>query len=141
MCPLFALSVLPLTLAYRKASRLFSNTEEELEFVRSWDIDVAEVKILVERGQFLEAANLHIRENRILDAVEVLLKDKGSKEAIRRASQGLLDALWNVLSFGVLPSELDKESLAKLKRMLRLVDQLDLSALEGRTQREVVSLI
>ncbi|KAH9992492.1 hypothetical protein BJV74DRAFT_397873 [Russula compacta] len=120
----------------KKASRLFSNTEEELEFVRGWDIDVAEVKILVERGQFLEAADLHIRENRMLDAVEVLLKDKGSKEAIRRASQSLLDALWNVLSFGVLPSNLDKESQAKLKRMVRLVDQFDLSALEGRTQRE-----
>ena len=89
----------------------------------------------------MDAANLHIRENRMLDAVEVLLKDKDSKEAIHRASQSLLGAFWNILSFGVLPLELDSESQAKLKRMAPLVGQFDLSALTERTQREVGSLI
>ncbi|KAH9971205.1 hypothetical protein BGW80DRAFT_1322645 [Lactifluus volemus] len=120
----------------RKASALFSSPEEELEFVRECDLDIAEVKILVARGQFFEAAELHIRENRLLDAVEVLLKDKTSEEAIRRASQSLLGALWNVLSFGVLPTELDNESRANLSRIMRLIEQLDLNALEERTQRE-----
>jgi hypothetical protein len=109
--------------------------------VRDCDLDIAEVKILVERGQYMTAANLHIRENRMLDAVEVLLKDKNSKEAIQRASQSLLGAFWNVLSFGVLPLELDSESRVNLKRMVRLVGQFDLSALPERTQREVGSLI
>jgi hypothetical protein len=108
--------------------------------VRDCDLDIAEVKILVERGQFFEAADLHIRENRMLDAVEVLLKDKTSKEAIRRASKSLLDALWDVLSFGILPNELDNESQVNLKRMICLVDQFNPSALDGRTQREVRSL-
>ena len=117
------------------------NAEEELEFVRDCDLDIAEVKILVERGRYMEAADLHIRENRMLDAVEVLLKDKRSKEAIHRASQSMLGAFWNILSFGVLPSELDNESQAKLKRMVRLVGQFDLSALTERTQREVGTLI
>jgi hypothetical protein len=129
-----------LTSVSRKASCLFDNAEEELEFVRDCDLDIAEVNILVGRGRFLEAADLHIRENRLLDAVEVLLKDKTSKEAIQRASQSLLGALWNVLSFGVLPVELDDESRANLKRMIRLIGQFDLSALEERTQLEVRSL-
>jgi len=109
--------------------------------VRDCDLDIAEVKILVERGQYMEAADLHIRENRMLDAVEVLLKNKGSKEAILRASQSLLGAFWNILSFGVLPLELDNELQAKLKKMVRLVGQFDPSALAERTQREVGSLI
>ena len=109
--------------------------------MRDCDLDIAEVRILIERGQYMEAADLHIRENRMLDAVEVLLKDRNSKEAIDRASQSLLAAFWNILSFGVLPLDLDGESQASLKRMARLVDQFDLSALTEKTRREVGSLI
>jgi len=75
----------------------------------------------------------------MLDAVEVLLKNRTSKEAIRRASQSLLDALWKVLSFGVLPVELDKESGANLKRMMQLIKQLDQSSLEKQIHSEVGS--
>jgi hypothetical protein len=128
-------------LVFRKASCLFSDADEQLEFARDCDLDIAEVNILVERGQYFEAADLHIRENRILDAVEVLLKNRTSKEAIRRASQSLLDALWKVLSFGVLPVQLDKESQANLKRMMQLIKQLDQSSVEKKTQLEVGSLI
>lgn len=134
-------SQLPLALVFRKASILFSDAEEQLEFARDRDLDIAEVNILVERGQFFEAADLHIRENRMLDAVEVLLKNKTSKEAMRRASQSLLDALWNVLSFGVLPDELDNESQANLKRMMQLIKQFELSSLGQRSQLEVGSFI
>jgi hypothetical protein len=126
-------------LAFRKASYLFFNVEEQLEFARDCDLDIAEVNILVELGQYFEAADLHIRENRMLDAVEVLLKNRASKEAMRRASQSLLDALWKVLSFGVLPVELDKESQANLKRMIQLIEQLDESSLEEKTLLEVRS--
>lgn len=133
------LTLLPLTPVFRKAVRLFSSIDEQLEFARDCDLDVAEVSILVERGQFFEAADLHIRENRMLDAVEVLLKNKTSKEATQRASQSLLDALWNVLSFGVLPTELDKESQANLKRMMQLIKRLDQSSLDQKSQLEVES--
>jgi uncharacterized protein YifE (UPF0438 family) len=126
---------------FRKASCLFSDAEEQLEFARDCDLDIAEVNILVERGQYFEAADLHIRENRTLDAVEVLLKNRISKEAMRRASQCLLDALWKILSFGVLPVELDKVSQANLKRMVQLIKQLDQPSLEQKTQLEVRSLI
>ena len=132
---------LSLTSDRRKASSLFSNAVEELEFVRDCDLDIAEVRILVERGRYREAADLHIRENRMVDAVEVLLKDKSSRGAIHRASQSLLGAFWNILSFGVLPLELDNESQANLKRMVGLVGQFDLSALSERTRQEVRSLI
>ena len=138
MCFLFLVTPLsPLKLFCRKARGLFSSPEEELEFVRDCDLDIAEVNILISRGQFFEAADLHIRENRMLDAVQVLLKDKTSKEAMQRASQGLLGVLWSALSFGVLPNELNTESQANLGRIMRLVGQLDTSTLEPQTQREV----
>jgi len=60
---------------------------------------------------------------------------------MRRASQSLLDALWKVLSFGVLPVELDKDTQVNLKRMMKLIEQLDLSSLEEKTQLEVGFLI
>jgi hypothetical protein len=128
-------------LVFRKASCLFSSIEEQLEFARDCDLDIAEVNILVERGQYFEAADLHIRENRMLDAVEVLLKNRTSMEAMLRASQSLLDALWNVLSFGVLPVELDRESQANFKRMMQLIKQLDQSSLDKKTLLEVGSPI
>ncbi|KAI0297517.1 hypothetical protein B0F90DRAFT_1819257 [Multifurca ochricompacta] len=122
---------------FKKASSLFSDTEEELEFVRDCDLDIAEVKILVGRSRFIEAADLHIRENRTLDAVEVLLMDKTSKETAQRASESLLRAFWNVLPFGVLPNQLSDGSRTSLRRAMLLLNKLDLSILEERTQREL----
>ena len=70
---------LPLTSDHRKASSLFSNAEEQLEFVRDCGLDTAKINILVEREQYMEAADLHIQENRMIDAVGVL-EDRSSKE-------------------------------------------------------------
>ncbi|KAI0258666.1 hypothetical protein BC834DRAFT_835038 [Gloeopeniophorella convolvens] len=120
----------------KKASALFSDVEEELEFVRDCDLDVAEVNILVEQGKFSDAADLHIREDRPLEAVEVLLRDKASRTAAERAANTMLDALWGILSFGVLPSDLDDGSRAKLKRLMELVELLDVSLIEGAAMRE-----
>ncbi|KAH9017016.1 P-loop containing nucleoside triphosphate hydrolase protein [Lactarius pseudohatsudake] len=115
---------------------LFSGLEEELEFVRDCDLDIAEVNILVEAGRFREAAVLHIRENRVLDAVEVLLKDKNSREATQLATQKLLDALWSTLSFGVTPDILDGDAQAKLRKIKQLIERLDVQSLDSKAQQE-----
>ncbi|KAI9453660.1 hypothetical protein BJY52DRAFT_1288007 [Lactarius psammicola] len=120
----------------KKASDLFSGPEEELEFVRDCDLDIAEVNILVEAGRFREAADLHIRENRVLDAVDVLLKDKNSGEATQLATQKLLDALWGILSFGVTPNDLDGDTRAKLQKIKQLIGRLDSQALDSKALQE-----
>ncbi|KAH9022666.1 P-loop containing nucleoside triphosphate hydrolase protein [Lactarius hengduanensis] len=125
----------------KKASGLFSGPEEELEFVRDCDLDIAEVNILIGGGRFREAADLHIRENRVLDAVEVLLRDKNSGEATHLATQKLLDALWDILSFGVAPDDIDGDALAKLRKIKLLIGRLDLQSLDAKIQQEVGSLI
>ncbi|KAH9172883.1 hypothetical protein EDB89DRAFT_1962838 [Lactarius sanguifluus] len=120
----------------KKASDLFSGPEEELVFVRDCDLDIAEVHILVEGGRFREAADLHIRENRVLDAVDVLLRDKNSGEATQLATQKLLDALWDILSFGVAPDDIDGDALAKLRKIKLLIGRLDLQSLDAKIQQE-----
>ena len=70
---------LPLTSDHRKASSLFSNAEEQLEFVRDRGLDIAKINTPIEREQYTEAADLHVQENRMVDAVEVL-KDRSLKE-------------------------------------------------------------
>lgn len=121
----------------KKASGLFSSPEEELEFVRDCDLDIAEVTILVEGGRFREAADLHIRENRVLDAVDVLLKDKNSGEATQMATQKLLDALWGILSFGVTPDDLDGDARAKLRKIRQIIGRLDSQALDAKVRQEL----
>ena len=130
-------SSLPVTLVRRKASDLFSGLEEELEFVRDCDLDIAEVNILVEGGRLREAAELHVREDRVLDAVDVLLKDKNSGESTQMAAQKLLDALWSILSFGVTPDGLDGDARAELQRIRQLIERFDSAALDSMAQQEV----
>ena len=120
---------------------MFSDTEEELEFVRDCDLDIAEVNILEEGGRFREAAELHIRENRVLDAVDLLLRDKNSGEATQVATQKLLDALWGILSFGITPDDLDGDAQAELQRIRELIKRLDLEALDSKSQQEVWSFV
>ena len=116
---------------------MFSGPEEELEFVRDRDLDIAEVNILVEAGRYREAADLHIRENRVLDAVDVLLRDNNSAEATQLATQKLLDALLSILSFGVTPDSLDGDAAAKLGKINQLIERLDLQSLDPKIQQEV----
>ncbi|KAI9436974.1 hypothetical protein H4582DRAFT_1853973 [Lactarius indigo] len=120
----------------KKASGLFSGLEEELEFVRDCDLDIAEVNILVERGRFREAAELHIRENRVLDAVDVLLKDKNSGEATKLATQKLLDTLWGIFSFGITSDVLDGDAQVKLRKIRQFIERLDVKSLDSKARQE-----
>jgi hypothetical protein len=124
-------------LVRRRARDLFSGPVEELEFVRDRDLDVAEVNILEQAGRYREAADLHIRENRVLDAVDVLLKDNNSGEATQLATQILLEAIWSILSFGVTPDGLDGDASAKLRKIRQLIERLDLQSLDAKIRQEV----
>ncbi|KAN0138675.1 hypothetical protein V8E53_003663, partial [Lactarius tabidus] len=121
----------------KKASRLFSGgPEEELEFVRDCDLDIAEVNILEQGGRFREAADLHIRENRVLEAVDMLLRDKNSGDSTQLATQKLLEALWGIFSFGITSDNPNGDAQAKLRKIGRLIERLDKQALDASVQRE-----
>ena len=69
--------------------------------------------------------------------MDVLLRDKNSGEATQLATQKLLEALWGILSFGVMPDDLDGYAQAKLRKIRQLTVRLDLQALDTMVQREV----
>lgn len=50
-------------------------------------------------------------------SVCILSQPRTIQEAIYQASQSLLGAFWNILSFGVLPLELDNETKANVAEM------------------------
>ena len=67
----------------------------------------------------------------------MLLRDKNSGEATQLATQKLLEALWGILSFGVMPEDLHPDARAKLRKIRQLIERLDLQALDAKVQREV----
>ncbi|KAF9230368.1 hypothetical protein BU15DRAFT_69253, partial [Melanogaster broomeanus] len=85
----------------RPPEPLFETFEEELDFLDTYDLDVALVELLESHEKFVEAAELHLGEGRPLDAIKSFLKDKGNDAAVSRAGGILLDNLWRHCSFGV----------------------------------------
>ena len=90
-----------LTFRARPRLPLFSSVEEELEFLENYNLDVARAALLGKQGRYWEAAEVHLSENRPLDAIRVLLKDKGSRDTIQKAAKILLGALWRRCPFAV----------------------------------------
>ncbi|KAH7926210.1 hypothetical protein BV22DRAFT_1063475 [Leucogyrophana mollusca] len=80
---------------------LFDSFDEALEFLEDYDLDVARVTLLESHGRYSEAAELHLAENRPLDAIKSFMKDAESDLAMKRAAECLLDMLWRSLSFTV----------------------------------------
>ncbi|KAF8139771.1 hypothetical protein EV363DRAFT_1497668, partial [Boletus edulis] len=110
---------------------LFPSFEEELGFLEDYDLDFARATLLENHGKYMEAAELHLSENRPLDAIGDLLMDKGSRDAVQQAAKIILDGLWRRCSFGI-PSEevavdLDVVNLLKLANELpvEFLDPLD----------------
>ncbi|KAI5983593.1 hypothetical protein EDD15DRAFT_2487286 [Pisolithus albus] len=87
-------------------SSLFHSIEEELEFLDKYGLDVALVVLYESHGKYVEAGELHLSEDRPLDAIRVFLKDKTNHHAVRRAADILLECLWKHCSFGVARQEL-----------------------------------
>lgn len=84
---------------YSRATRLFSEFDEALEFMEDYGFNVARVTLLEQYGRFVEAADIHLGEGRTVQAVRLFLKDS-SHESKERAESSLMLGLWRELSFG-----------------------------------------
>ncbi|KAI6010465.1 hypothetical protein BKA83DRAFT_4583538 [Pisolithus microcarpus] len=60
----------------------FFSMEEELEFLEAYGLDVALVVLYESHGRYVEAGELHLSEDRPLDAIRVFLRDKTNGHAI-----------------------------------------------------------
>ncbi|KAG5646925.1 hypothetical protein DXG03_002001 [Asterophora parasitica] len=83
-----------------KARELFSSDEEQLEYLDDLDLDIARAEVLTSLGRFSEAAELHLSEGRVQNAIPLFLKDNTSG-SFHRASECIQRELWAHLSFGI----------------------------------------
>jgi hypothetical protein len=120
---------------HSKATDLFSSTEEALEFVEDYDLDVAKATLLQQAKRHAEAAEVHIAEGRILDGIRIFLENLADEDCARRATICVLQALWQKLSFAVLPTA--AQSTNVVEHWLKLASRLDPTLMTQHDRDEV----
>ena len=85
-------------------------------------------------GRYLEAAELHLSEKRPLGAIRDLLKE-GSRDAVRKATEILLDGLWHRCSFAIAPKIVAADR--DVTELLKLARELPVDFVDSSDYREV----
>ncbi|KAJ7222624.1 hypothetical protein GGX14DRAFT_558715 [Mycena pura] len=116
-----------------KASALFSSYEEELEYLEDRGLDVARVAILESLGRYSDAAEVHLEEGRIFEAIKLFLRDRNNELLMRRGIECILQGLWQRVSFAVTPG--DDDSSASV--LLSLAAKADVSLLSENYRNEL----
>lgn len=98
-------------------------------------LDLAQVDLLLLHGRKQEAAELHLAEGRILNAVDIFLDSEDSyPDASQRAISCILAGLWNLFSIGAI---MTPPRIAEAQMYLQKANQLDHLALNGNERAEV----
>lgn len=99
------------------------------------NFDLAQVDLLLLHGRTQEAAELHLAEGRILEAVDIFLSSKDSHaDASQRAVSCILAGLWDLFSLGTL---LTPARIAEAQKYLHKASQLDDITLNENERIEV----
>ena len=77
----------------RVVHQLFKDPEEEKEFLEDQNLDVVHVDLLLRQDKKIEAAELHLAENRVFEAVDLFIQD-GTPSAIGRAIENSILPHW-----------------------------------------------
>ncbi|PPQ78819.1 hypothetical protein CVT25_010688 [Psilocybe cyanescens] len=86
---------------FNKAHQLFETIDEEIEYLEDRNLDMAQVDLLLMHGRKAKAANLHLTEGRILEAVDLFIEDgRVDATSLQRAVGCILQGLWQNLSVG-----------------------------------------
>ncbi|ESK85770.1 hypothetical protein Moror_2448 [Moniliophthora roreri MCA 2997] len=117
------------------ASELFDSIEEELEFCEDYDLDVAKASLLEAKGDIAGAAQLHLDEGRISNAISLLLKDKESESSQSRAAECILDGFWGLGLFAVSPRRIAQDP--NTKKLLSLSERVNFGKLTGMQRSEL----
>lgn len=122
---------------YRKARTLFKDDQEMLICMQEYGFHSPQAQFLESRGRLSEAAELHFTNGRTLEAISLLLADERDHSSVRRASQYILEGLWQNITLG---TELQSDAALSNGVLLGLLDlskRVDTSMLEARGQDEV----
>ncbi|KAI0668726.1 hypothetical protein C8Q78DRAFT_979481 [Trametes maxima] len=84
-----------------KAHALFDSSDEALEYMAGYGLEMPRASLLEQLGRFTEAAESQLSEGNVLEAVRLFLMDDDSENAdsASRAGRTILDALWPRLAF------------------------------------------
>ena len=107
---------------------LFSSFDEELEFLEDYDLDFARASLLESHSRYYEAAELHLSENRPLEAVKAFIKDTSNANSTTRAADTILEYLWRRCSFRITAKDAFVDD--SLRHFIDLADQLQTNKLD-----------
>ncbi|KAG2132369.1 hypothetical protein DEU56DRAFT_859536 [Suillus clintonianus] len=116
---------------------LFSTFEEELEFLEDYDLDYARASLLESHSRYYEAAELHLSENRPLEAVQAFIKDDDNVDSTVRAADTILEYLWRKCSFRITAKTAFVDE--PMRHFIALANQLEMSKLKPAT-RDLISM-
>ncbi len=85
----------------RKALSLFESYEESLLFTQDYDLDVQQIVLLENTGRKAEAAEIHLSEGRLKEAIGLFISDTANPLSARRAVDCILYSLWDTFFFGM----------------------------------------
>ncbi|KAH9910160.1 uncharacterized protein B0H18DRAFT_516086 [Fomitopsis serialis] len=106
----------------KQARSLFDSDEDALNYMDKRGLDIARAMLLEQLGRLTDAAQVHLDEGRMADAIPLLLQDRGNPEAARRAAFSLLEGLRCRLSFGVIPGSEIAQSDTVLQELRRILN-------------------
>jgi hypothetical protein len=111
---------------------LFSSFDEELEFLEEYGLDC--IPLLESRSMYYKVAEIHLSENRPMEAVQAFLKDNGNIDSVARAADTLLEFMWRKCSFRITPKAAVDHSV---RQAIALADKLQVKKLEPMTRNLV----
>ncbi|KDN37502.1 hypothetical protein RSAG8_10101, partial [Rhizoctonia solani AG-8 WAC10335] len=116
---------------YQKASELFEDLEEQLEYMEDFGFDAARIHVLELNGRFTDAAAVALQERNTLEGVRLLLlsnQDNHKLQAVKYAVHGL----WTLLPYGAFVTPDNENSIGELLRQLATTEPKLLSKDEQR---------
>jgi hypothetical protein len=110
---------------------LFSSFDEELEFLEEYGLDYTRVSLLESHSMYYEVAEIHLSENRPMEAVQAFLKDNRNIDSVTRAADTLLELMWRKCSFRITPKAAVDDSV---RQAFTLADKLQMKKLKPMTR-------
>ncbi|CAL1697343.1 unnamed protein product [Somion occarium] len=107
-----------------KATQLFANFEEALEYMEDYGFDIVRADLLEQVGRVVEAAELHRAEGRDIKAITLLLQNRNDPRASSLATEWILQGLWKCLPFDVTMNMLRDTSKPIIASLLDLANQV-----------------
>ncbi|KAG9101942.1 hypothetical protein FS749_001473 [Ceratobasidium sp. UAMH 11750] len=116
---------------YEKATELFDDVEEQLDYMEDYGFDVARIHVLEHHKRFADAAEVALREHNLLECIR-LLSASNEEHLLRQASTHAIRGLWKTMPYGSVGSQMDNPAVQSLLDRLRRLDSKTLSDDEHR---------